>query len=129
VTKVLAALGRHGFHAGRSPDTPCYPGDVALLTNVFFSGPRANSQDAERRLREGSLWCSLAKRPVGREAENPTRLYQSRTVGTGTHPGGQFFLANLDCGVYVTAATRSRIVGHLRAAMRELQRDLRTARG
>ena len=82
------ALRRHGFSA------QCQGIVGAQVANFT---PTAQGAEAARAEHEGSLICGVQRRPIGRMARHPHRVFEYDSLSTHAQPGREIYLANVDC--------------------------------
>ena len=107
------ALRRRGFSA------QCQTIGGAEVAN--FS-PTTQGAEEARADREGSVICEVRKRPIGRMARHPHRVFEYDSLPTHAYPGREIFLANIDCSLYLVSSPRKEAPRQLRAAIHELRR-------
>ena len=110
------ALRRYGFSA------QC---QGILGAQVANFTPTAQGAQATRAEREGPLICGVRRRPIGRMARNPHRVFEYDSLSTHAQPGREIYLANVDCSLYLEGTTRKEVARQLRAAFNELSRTSR----
>jgi len=108
------ALRRHGFSA------QCQAIGGAEVAN--FS-PTAQGAEEARADREGPVICEVRRRPIGRMARHPHKVFEYDSLPTHAYPGRQIFLANVDCSLYLERSTRKEVARQLRAAIDELSQS------
>lgn len=115
---LTRALLRHDFRV--SVDSDCLPGSVGRVANFSPTSQASSSHE-----KDGPLICTLYRRPIGRLARQPRRLFEYRTLPTKTYPGRQFLLANLTCSLYLDSpTTRENAALELRRALLEVRDEL-----
>ena len=111
------ALRTHGFTARCQVRRPAIGGaEVANFT------PTTQGAEEARADREGPVICEVRKRPVGRMARDPHKVFEYDSLPTHAYPGRQIFLANVDCSLYLVSSPRKEAARQLRAAIDELNR-------
>jgi len=108
------ALRRHRFSA------QCQGIVGAQVANFT---PTAQGAEAARAEHEGSLICGVRRRPIGRMARHPHRVFEHDSLSTHSQPGREIYLANVDCSLYLERSTRKDVALQLRAAIDELSQS------
>ena len=110
------ALRRHGFSARCQVRRPAIGGaEVANFT------PTAQGAEEARADREGPVICEVRRRPIGRMARHPQKVFEYDSLPTHAYPGRQIFLANIDCSLYLDPSPRKEAARQLRSAIDELR--------